>query len=358
MFGVKVGTELGYFWCDSFSCTVGEIGMRNLTLVLMTLALGSAANVWAAGGPTNVAGSSSAAARQVTSDGQPLEEVTVIGKIDRPTLKHEIHQFVQSHADASGLIGQIGRWREPVCPLVLGLQDPYNSLIAHRITDVAREVGVRISPPNKHCDVNVEVVFTAEPQKLVDHIAAAWRPLLGYYVKADLKDLTTFNHPIQAWYMTGTRALTYPPMQVAQYGSDIAQMLFAQSIHVDKGFDAQNGDWGPAGNAESRLNHNLRSEFMHALIVVDNKSIAKSSLRSVADYVALLALTRLSTLDQCSELPSIVNLFAPNCAAPPSTITSADIAYLKALYGADLELKLALEQGDIRERMLKTISSK
>src|SRR5580658_3378988 len=129
----------------------------NPVLVLVALAIGRAANLWAAGDATNAAGSASPPTHQVSGSAQSLDEVIVLGKTDLPTLKHEIHQFVQSHADPSGLIGQIGRWREPVCPLVLGLQDPYNSFIAHRITDVAQEVGVRISPPNKHCDANVEV---------------------------------------------------------------------------------------------------------------------------------------------------------------------------------------------------------
>jgi hypothetical protein len=330
----------------------------NLILVLVALALGSAANALAAGDPTNVTALPRPTARQDTSNSQPLDEVTVIGKTDLPTLKHEIHQFVQSHAEPSGLIGQLGRWREPVCPFVSGLQDPSNSFVAHRITDVAREVGARNSSSNKHCAINVEVVFTAQPQKLLDRIATQWRPLLGYYRKADLKDVTTFNHPVQAWYRTGTRSLNLPPENVAAYGSDIASMLFASGLREDVAANVESGDWGPAGSADSHLGRSLQSQFLQALIIVDNNAVAGNSLQSVADYVALLALTHLSTLDQCSELPSIVNLFAPKCAAPPSTITSADIAYLKALYDSDLESNLNLERGEIRQRMLQTISSK
>jgi hypothetical protein len=329
----------------------------NLALLLVALALGSAANAWGAGGPVDVTASRSPTARQVASTAQPLEEVTIVGKTDLPTLNHEIHQFVQSHGEPTGSIGQIGRWRDSVCPFVSGLQDPYNAFVAHRITDVAREVGVRNRSLNKHCANNVEVVFTAQPQMLVDRIATHWRPLLGYYRKADLTDLTKFNHPVQAWYRTGTRSLNLPPIGVASIGGDLAGMLFAAGLHEDDAATAEMGDWGPAGDVD-RLGRRMDSEFIHVLIVVDNNAVAKNSLQSVADYVALLALTRLSTPDQCSGLPSIVNLFAPNCAAPPPTITSVDIAYLKALYSADLELNLNLERGDIGNRMLQTISSK
>jgi hypothetical protein len=67
---------------------------------------------------------------------------------------------------------------------------------------------------------------------------------------------------------------------------------------------------------------------------------------------------RSASLDTCSELPSILNLFAEDCAAPPAAITASDTAYLKALYGADLDQNLNIEQGDMRERMLHVISNK
>src|ERR1700722_18281279 len=179
----------------------------NLILVLVALALGSAANALATGGPTNVTASPRPTDRQDTSNSRHLDEVTVVGKADLPTLKHEIHQFVQSHGKPSTLIGQIGRWRENVCPLVTGLQAAAAEVVSHQIEKVARSVGAPTVKSGKKCSVNVEVVFTGDPQALVDHIAATkYRPLLGYYRETELKQVTTFNHPVQAWYMTGTRS--------------------------------------------------------------------------------------------------------------------------------------------------------
>ena len=97
---------------------------------------------------------------------------------------------------------------------------------------------------------------------------------------------------------------------------------------------------------------------MHVLIIVDSKAVAKYSLRSMSDYVALLALTRIGSQDTCGGLSSILTLFDAGCGQPPAELTSADTAYLKALYGADLNMNLNLEQGDIRDQMRQTISSK
>ena len=91
---------------------------------------------------------------------------------------------------------------------------------------------------------------------------------------------------------------------------------------------------------------------------MDSKGVAKYSLRSMSDYIALLALTRIGAQDTCSGLSSILTLFDAGCGQPPTELTSADTAYLKALYGADLDMNFNLEQADIREQMLQTISSK
>jgi hypothetical protein len=63
----------------------------NPALVLVTLALGGAANAWAAAGPINATASPSPTSGQVTSTGRSPEEVTVVGKTDLPTLNREIH---------------------------------------------------------------------------------------------------------------------------------------------------------------------------------------------------------------------------------------------------------------------------
>jgi hypothetical protein len=328
-------------------------------LLLVVLALGGAADAWAAGDPANVAESPSPAARQAASSGQPLDEVVVLGKTDLPTLKQEIHQFVQSHAKPATLIGQIGRWREKVCPLVIGLQGAAAEVVSHQIENVARSVGAPSVTSGKKCEPNVEVVFTAEPQVLVDHIAATkYRLLLGYYRETEFKQVTTVSHPVQAWYMTGTLSIDAgPPIILGGAGGDLYGILNT-GLKVDSAQSDGSMGYGSSGNPESRFTKGLRSEFMHVLVVVDSNAVAKYSLRSISDYIALLALTRIGSQDTCTGLSSILTLFETGCGQPPVELTGADTAYLKALYGADLDKNLSFEQSDIHTRMLQTILSK
>jgi hypothetical protein len=121
---------------------------------------------------------------------------------------------------------------------------------------------------------------------------------------------------------------------------------------------AYGGGYAGFGNAASYFTKGFTSEFLQVLVVVDTRKIATDSLSSISDYISMLALTRTESLDGCSELPSIIDLLSSGCGrrAKPLALTATDTAYLKALYSADLEKNLNLEQGDMRDRMVTTIT--
>ena len=291
---------------------------------------------------------------------QSLDEVTVVGKMDARTLNRAINQFVQSHSSPTAVIGQVGRWRENVCPTVSGLKDTYSEFVSRRIRSVARSVGAKAAADGKKCAANVEVIFTPEPQELVDLIAKKYRRLLGYYLSNQAKQATTFTHPVQAWYLTGSRSMDgwARPACIGGCGAPLPTLNgngltpFNTSLTIDEPNSA-----GPTGAAGSLLSRGLRSEFVHVLIIIDSQKAAAYSLQTVSDYVAMLALTHLSAVDTCTGLPSIVSLFAPDCGAPPAGITTADTAYLKALYKSNLEQNLNLELGELHDGMLQAITN-
>jgi hypothetical protein len=157
-----------------------------------------------------------------SGSGQTLQEVTVTATRiqDHRTLARAVSGFVASHSALSTRINQIGRWHEPVCPLVTGLQSPGRDFIAREILDVARSVGAPTAPVGKKCDVTVEIVFTREPQVLLDHIAKTYRPLLGFYPVSQAEQVAIFSRPVQAWYETGTRSMDIQmPIAIGAGGS-------------------------------------------------------------------------------------------------------------------------------------------
>ncbi len=298
------------------------------------------------------------------SRSQPLAEVTITArKFERRTLENVIiPKFVQSHGFPSPGINQLGRWRDAVCPRVSGLQPAFNQFVVRRIAAVAQSVGAPAKPIGTACRVNVEIVFTPQPQALLDRIAKVYPTLLGSSrTKAD----TTFAHPVQSWYLTGTRALNgynppviglgaSPPPTADNHVDASASLPLSYGLQVDPAYGNGTTATGLAG---SRLGKGLESEFLHVFAIVDSRKVEQASLLAVSDYLAMVSLTRMSSLDICSELPSIIDLLSTGCGSRdrPTGITVADTAFLKSLYSSDLAHNINIERGDMHDRMVTTI---
>jgi hypothetical protein len=298
-------------------------------------------------------------------DSRPLQEVQVTAsKLDRRTLKRVAIEFVKLHGAVSPVIHQIGRWRMDVCPWVTGLNPAGSAFVSHRVVQVAQSVGAPTPSAGKKCPVNVEIVFTPQPQELLDHIAKTYPMLLGSSRSAGD---TIFHRAIQSWYLTGTRAVDGLNLPNSSFGN-------AFTCHCTPDMQIQPGIPPPlptgltvdvpgsdgtavTGLAGSYFAKGLTNEFIHVLVIVDTRKVAGDSLRSLSDYIAMLALTRIGSLDGCNELPSIIDLLSSGCDVrdKPQELTDADTAYLEALYSADLEANLNIEQGDVRDRMVKGI---
>ena len=74
---------------------------------------------------------------------------------------------------------------------------------------------------------------------------------------------------------------------------------------------------------------------------------------AVADYVAMLGLSRTEDYDDCQIMPSITNLLSANCdeKLKPSEITASDIAYLRGVYKMDAGATLQVQRDQIAGEM-------
>ena len=282
---------------------------------------------------------------------EPLEEVTVTAhRLDQRKLDHVIiPRFVQSHGSPNPVTHQVGRWTRPwsICLKTTGLNPAYADFVSHRVIVVATRVGAPVAV-NQRCAPTVEIIFAPDPQAQLNYIAAKWPAILGNSM-GTRTDLVTFNHPIRAWYETETKT-------VQGWGRDYDDPLMDPNLQAT----ARDGRPLPINNLEpgdgGRFTSGITSGFANVLIIVDSTHVAAQSLTSIADYIAMLVLSR-TALDGCSELPSIVDLLSADCGerAAPQAITAADFAYLKSLYSADLTKNLAVERNDLHDRMLQEV---
>lgn len=283
----------------------------------------------------------------------PTEHVTVTGTRSRPV----IDSFVQSFVKPARMTGKFARWEDRICPVTVGLRPAATAFVTHRVKEIAAQAG---APVNDHenCRANIAIVFSKKPQALLDDIKRRRPQLLGYYDNASQRDaLAIVSHPIQAWYMTATKDLRgnmdidSPTINGIGHDIDFPCDICASgkiTLSVPRS----------ASVTGSRLGDGLRSAFYDIIIVADPTRLADYEIGALADYISLLALAQLNSLDTCQQLSSIVNLLAPACAQKPNALTESDLAYLRGLYKMGPDRTSRIQQDEIAYQMEQSLNGK
>jgi hypothetical protein len=275
----------------------------------------------------------------------PAENVTVTGTKSREVLE----KFVESLAAPARMTGKIARWENGICPITVGLRPAATKFVTQRVKDIAAKVGAPVND-KESCEHNIAVVFTTKPQALLDKIRKSQSWFLGYSDNsAQTEKLATVTHPIQAWYMTATKDLQGQTSVDGAKGGDlefwVPDPVFPnQHILIRTQAHSQNV-------TGSRLGDGLHSTFYDVIIVVDPDKLVDYEIGSIADYIAMLALTQLNSLDTCQQLPSIVNMLAAGCQRKTDALTDNDLSYLRGLYKMNADRTLRTEQDQIAYQM-------
>jgi hypothetical protein len=303
-----------------------------------------------------------AAAAQPVSQPKPVstlppESITVT--VTKPS-EAAIKDFVETRATPTRVVGSMARWKRPICPRTIGLGDTYAKYVTQRIRDIGVAVGAPVNA-DPSCRPNMEVVFTTTPQALMDLTRQKGQVFLGYHDNSSQAEaLAKVTHPIQAWYTT--ESLDYDGAPQIDKGACTGTTL--NFLPIQLGGDMQ----GPQGVIQlnlpcavimhasgSRLNNGYDSGFYNVLIVGEPAKLMDYEVGSLADYIAMLALSQPASLDSCQQLPSISNLLAKGCGYASAKITDGDLAYLRGLYRMPSGLALAAQRSELRYQMKKTL---
>jgi hypothetical protein len=97
--------------------------------------------------------------------------------------------------------------------------------------------------------------------------------------------------------------------------------------------------------------------MVHVLIVADLHKFVGYEIGSIADYIAMLVLSQTRQQDACGQLPSILDLLAPQCGRErPTAVTAGDLAFLRALYStgnqeASYDMETTIIGGIVRSQL-------
>jgi len=272
----------------------------------------------------------------------PTENVTVTGT----KLREEFHRFLKSFVAPTLRTDKIARWERRICPLVIGQNPSYEAFIRQRIRFVALSAGAPVNT-DVSCKPNIEVIFTTTPQALMDNVRQHDVYWLGYAESAaQLDQLATVTHPVQAWYTTET----VDANGVRRVDTNIISNIGGGAWMFEPPTYATGG--------LGRIRNEIRSGFNHVLIVIDTTKLAGEKIVPLADYISMLALTQIKTPDSCQQLSSVANLLAANCDHPADGLTEFDIAYLQGLYKMDAGRYLMFQRNDIASVMADVLLPK
>jgi hypothetical protein len=289
------------------------------------------------------------------------ESVTVTGIKDR---EEAVTKFVDAMTMPTRAAGKVARWKDGVCPIAVGVRQEIGVFLIRRIMEVAAQVGAPVNN-NVPCPPNIEIIFTATPQALLDNIRIMHPVLLGPYDNsAQAERLATMNSAVQALYGTATvdlRGRVVP--DAGRKGGVTITMAMPPAGHG-----------GPVGGPPdmvvmnipdavatnvtgSRLGDGVSSAITNVVIVADTGKLIDRGVIALGDYMAMLALAQIKPPESCQPLPTILNLMTPGCAQRPTALTSADLAFLRALYKATATATFAGQQREMQYQMNQALGA-
>lgn len=292
----------------------------------------------------------------------PIESITVTAAREAAIAK-----FIKTRAAPTRMTGKIARWKARICPIAYGIPAAYSGFVVQRVREVAKLVGARTDADEK-CRGNIQIVFTTKPQELLDNIRRKHTGNLGYYdTAAQANEMTVLKRPVHAYYATQTADLRGNRQIDTGKTTGITVTLpgVAPPPAGGGGGDALQPGGAPITlnlpNASAMsvtgsraLGDGLMSEFQHITIVVDTNKVIAMEMGTLADYIAMLALSQPQNFDTCQDLPSITNLLVtPACTAENMAVAMSvhDLSYLDGLYRMNLAGTVHTQRSEIGYQM-------
>jgi hypothetical protein len=264
----------------------------------------------------------------------PLPQITVRA---RRELEHRVQHFVSNVTGSLVSDDAVQLWRTPVCLAVTGLRRSDGERL---FVDMERSLMTLGAPLGKiGCRPNFLIIATAEPETFLHAMATRWPGVFGY--GSGLQSFINTARPVRIWYNADL---------IDQYGVPANAMGWVTSATPsgsDSGGTTMGGAPGSADGGVPVLGYQTpatmapRAEYaalrplVSVIAVVDLKRAVDLDIRQIADYVAMVGLTRVNLDADFGEVPTVLRLFRTTGKDRPVGLTDWDKALLKELYKTD-----------------------
>lgn len=228
------------------------------------------------------------------------------------------------------------RWRDSICVGVANIRGEAAQYVVDRVSQVALEVGLEIGEPG--CRPNILIIGSPDGAGMARGLVDA-RPRVfwpgGSGMNRSRAALDAFQNseaPVRWWHIsvpvdaqTGTRAVRLPEDE--------------EPIRIER-------------TTSGRLRTAIRNDLNRVIIILDLTKTDGLNFRQIADYAAMVAFSQVDPDADISGYDSVLGLFSHPAAT--EGLTDWDMAYLKALYAAELNQGAAVHQtGEVRGLMAR-----
>lgn len=276
------------------------------------------------------------AALAITPPASAQDQPSPQTQADAPVRLEDVVTNARRLEDATtDLVGEIAapvrrrgfaRWHDGVCVGVGNLDTAIAQQITDRVSDVARELGLKAGEPG--CNPSILIVATTDANAFTADFVAM-RPRLfrvgGSGMdrgSAAFEDFIKTERPVRWWSVSqptdadsGARAVRLPgEVHGAATGAGSA-LAYAPQIAVR----------GP-----SRLVSQYRQDLKRTFVVIDVDRLNGVNLGQLSDYIAMVSLAQIDPDANTARFETILNVFNEPVGA--EGLTGWDMAYLRGLY--------------------------
>jgi hypothetical protein len=217
--------------------------------------------------------------------------------------------------------GKVMNWAGPLCPFVAGGRTEENRYLHDRISQMAREAGVKMAA--KGCRPNLTVVLADEPEALVRKTKAAGKFWVDRERPLSFERYATTDRPVRVW--TNFAEASVMRAAAADWlGNDLT--LFTTD------------------SVGSRVRTSIMGVIQDQFVVVDRRRMGGRKLAGLADYVALAGVGSARADLDYAGFNTVLNLFSEEGRADASPM---DRAYLRGLQAVKPEAPGGSQLGQV-----------
>lgn len=272
-----------------------------------------------------------------------LETIEVTAS--REKMRKEILTFVHQVTRLEGEF--VGRWREEVCPMVVGVSDEQAYFIESRLVEVQNQVRNRNKKADPKCSPNVFIIVTNEAEQVL----ADWKerdPGMFRWKSRDGVSRSGGTGPVRTWH---NAILTAADGRAVGPNAPLGQTAGSARVTTGSRLDIEATSCPLRGRLEAGCWEHINA----VVVLVDTRATGKVTVAQLADYIAVVTLSQIDLSSNFGSIDSILRLFSqPPPEVSPEGLTEWDHAFLNGLYRASYSP--VNQQRDIAARMVRELA--